>query len=594
LNQRAFNPAQREAIEHDGPLLIVAGPGSGKTTVMVERAARLLATPSTRLAMVTFTRDAADEMKARLRHRVDLSLRRCSIGTFHRLTIDQQRSEGKLGKLLMPGRQAELVRRAATRAGMGIEEASALIEACATDAEAADAPDAVTYYRKLKADLGVLDLWDVLRASVRMMASGQLRPLSVTHMLVDEFHDTDVVQYEWVMAHARNGTQITAVADDDQSIYAWRHGLGVAGMRRLVADTRCHQVTLRMNYRCRPEIVAASRRLIEHNTDRIPKDLVSSIEPGGSVELVRPESSRLEFEFLMRYIEPHLMEGAAPYLFTAPARRIAIIARTGFVLDEFGLQLRARGIKYVRNERDSQARSVAALLKLLLAMDGDDRVAIENLLMRLGWSEDAIAGLVKGSPGAIARLLDGNAGLPDDHGLVPLTRLTQAWRSQLRQGRVELVIVGAAAWVRTNGLLTVTARDERLLDLAENVLLEAGGSLSARVRRLEMPTHEIKGETDGVGLYTMHGSKGLEFDTVLVASVLDGVVPNARAANTPEERRLMYVAMTRARRNLVISAPRGAPASPFVDEAGLDLGGDPFGLQRGDKVLARAAVVTNA
>lgn len=581
---RELNRQQQEAVAHDGHLLIVAGPGSGKTTVLIERAARILRASKSRIAMVTFTRDAATEMRSRLAAHASAQLKRCLIGTFHKLTMDHQRRAGLLGRVMSGPAQAALISRCGRAAGLSYEEAAAEIEAWATHAELPEAASAVvTEYRNRKAAAREIDLWDVLHAGVSLMESGKLPALPITHLMVDEFHDTDTVQYAWVMAHVKAGAQLTVVADDDQSIYKWRHGLGVEGMRRILRDTGAHTITLGVNYRCASDIVRSARRLIEHNTDRMPKDLVSSRAEPGQIVCIRPASRNDELAVLIDWLQPSLQSAAAPRPgYTAVQGEVAVIARTGSILDEIALELRAAGVRYVRNERERMARSVMALLNLLRAVHDDNAHAFGNVLSQMSVPEDLIDGLVQAaSHGDGVFTLSAAQVNKAGETAQRLHARASALRRQLALGRVELVVAGAAELIEhTEELTGRSEHQRRMLDLAVKALTRAeGGSLMDRIERLERPPPETDdAASDGVGLYTMHGSKGLEFNRVFVASVLDRIIPSARAADTAEERRLMYVAMTRAKHELAISVPRGeARPSPFVAEAGINLSVDAQG-----------------
>jgi hypothetical protein len=284
-----LDAAQAEAVAADGHCLILACPGAGKTRTLAAKSARLLkAAPGARVCAVTFTREAAREIRARILQEAGEGAEgRVVAGTFHALCWRQL--GGSREPVAGEGERSAYAARAAAavRAELQPETALAIIEACKAGSPVPfpglDTGRLLAAYQEILLRNGKIDFQDLVARALEGMRRGTVAPVPATHLLVDEFQDTDESQLAWVFAHARAGAQVTAVGDDDQSIYGWRRALGHEGMERFAAHLGAKRLFLGTNYRSRPEIVEAAARLIERNRGRQAKALRSARPPGGRV-----------------------------------------------------------------------------------------------------------------------------------------------------------------------------------------------------------------------------------------------------------------------------------------------------------------------
>jgi len=350
-----YNADQQQCIECDDNLLIVAPPGSGKTGTLIAKAVRILGRSDTSVGMVTFTDAAAKEMRHRITEAVGKDVaRRVYVETFHKHAILQLRAAGKLGRLVTPQEQFNIVLQAIsdTEDPMSVHEVLAKIEhaKASLDFSGKEEP-VVESYQRILGRYRANDLMDVLRMAVLGMRSGSVKPLAVTHLLGDEFQDADQVQLEWIMAHGGNGTVLTCVGDDDQAIYSWRGSMGYPGMIQFKERAGAQHINLQVNYRSRLEIIQASQAVIVNNSERIEKTVLCARGEGGSVE-VRPTGSIAEeadevvaaiVDDLSR--EPGLVDesGELRQPVRVPRGRWAVIARTNIALMPTAMALRAAG-----------------------------------------------------------------------------------------------------------------------------------------------------------------------------------------------------------------------------------------------------------
>lgn len=568
---------QRAAIALDGHGLISACPGAGKTRVLALRSARLLSTHRQgRLVAVTFTRDAARSLRERILAEAGPQHgRRVASGTFHALALNQlKRHHGKGALRVLSAReQRMLMMQAWERASAEAEftfdrfdDACTAIESIKATLDPAPSPKTsaagavYATYQRLLARAGANDFADLLLRTVREMGQGALRPIQARWLLVDEAQDMDDVQYAWIAAHVKAGVEVMCVADDDQSIYQWRHALGYQGLMRFRSETGARHLTLPTNYRCRPEILAPAALLVSHNHDRVDKDIRASRGPGGAIAVL---ANATRWDEATRIVN-HLND-------TGPAGW-AVLARTNRTLDAVELALGAEGIAYQRlgGEGFWEKPAAQAYLGLLKSVADLDAVA---LLQALRWAglfrgprievssgEDAEALLAR-----LAEVAPGETAGASQRAARTLKGIHRDWREAAERERVPLVAWGVAQWLAAS----VDERRGAVFDWCAEALCKASGPLRARVARLTTPRPAKKDAGQGVALMTMHAAKGLEFPGVWIVACEEGMIPHADS-ELQEERRLFYVAMTRAEDTLVLSFARdeGKP-SRFIEEADL-------------------------
>ncbi len=602
-----LNPEQQLAVQQKGHVLLLAGAGAGKTLVLAHRAAALLQSDQGNLVAVTFTKDSADELKRRIIRMSPGQEKRILTGTFHALAMRQLRSVGMDIKLLNNGDRNRLILHAMakTEEELDLEDISKIIDKAKSELthKDYDGPGYKTFhaYQDLLHAEKRMDFADLIGKAVDGMQAGTVPPLQSRWVLGDEFQDVDEAQYAWLMLHQElTGAELTMVGDDDQSIYAFRHALGYTGMERMRAGLNAHVLHLSRNYRCAPEVLAPAARLIQHNTHRAEKNIIAAAESGGHIECVFPRDREEESEWFIN----RLREEPSGW---------AILSRTNRLLDVMEIELQQHNIPYFRESDDDfwDTKEPRAVLTMLSGIVGGSRAlampkgkshgsllkntAITNrlaayrremffgcraALFLCGWKADITDALLNQLEPVPMNdwkpILNGfkeqwdkennNKSPRLSNGLQFMENL-QGWCLISVQDPV-LFLEGVKRW--NQKLLPVIAES---CGIALTAIQRLRGSLAQRIQFVEGLSKK-KDEPPQLGpetviLTTMHGSKGLEWPNVWIIGLEEGVVPH-QDSEIEEERRLFYVAMTRARRKLVISAVREGTPSRFLAEAQID------------------------
>jgi superfamily I DNA/RNA helicase len=381
-----LNPQQREVVEARRHCLAAAGPGVGKTTVIAAKAALLLSDPSTQVGAVTFSKEAALEMRARILRRSGPDAKQRLIdGTFHSLAFRQLKKPGDSKRdIASDGDRTGLLARVLAEHSLDwkVEEAVPVIEKIKINfgRVTPGTREATLYeaYQQALARNGKIDFHDMLRLAVAGMESGEIRPYPFTDLIVDEFQDTDPLQYRWVELHAMAGAHVTVVGDDDQSIYGFRAALGFRGMENFASSFEARRVVLGSNYRCRAEILSAADRVIRNNVDRITKQLVADRGPGGHVTSLRFEDEYADAVAAVEALQPRLAAGQS----------CAILARTNRILDPLESVCRSHGVTYYRASGQSVLnRPQGALMcNLLEVVQGAKENGLDAVLAHAGMS----------------------------------------------------------------------------------------------------------------------------------------------------------------------------------------------------------------
>lgn len=589
-----LNPAQASVVTTEGHCLVAAGPGSGKTHVASMRAARLLKDyPTDRLCAVTFTAEAARELTARILRLVPAAKGRLSSGTFHSLCMRQLTSGGKRPRLIHEYQSKDILRRIHSdlqRRGFSEEFDVFLLAVMGLKSNV----DGMTYgegsemhrlalrlYQEALDERGVLDFADLINHSVLGMREGKVPLVPVQHLLIDEFQDTDGSQYAWMAAHRDQGVQITIVGDDDQSIYAWRWALGYHGMKRFEQESRATTIALDTTYRCERRIVMAAAQLIAHNPNRIPKHLKTAKVEMGEVRVINCRTRDQELGVIADRLEEALQRDAQA---SPPVpRTYGVLARTNNHLDLLETHLRGR-VDYERVGGTSlwDLLGPTLLLGVLRSIANHDLIGVDALLGRCGYTDPQLAALrvacnvkVQGS-GLRFIHCDMSTLRKINPDLVRFRQLYKEWSGFAHAGKLSNALGGIVAEIssqvewggRANPSPEVINEENRRLAACSNAISKLTGTIAEVVRKLELrsPTTASK----PVRLMTLHGSKGLEFDEVWMMACEQGVLPSTGGI-VEEDRRLMYVGMTRARSVLTVShaTEGGTAASQFITEAGL-------------------------
>ena len=568
-----FNPFQARAVTTPGHLTVLACPGSGKTRVLSSRAAHLINENEIgRLCAVTFTRDAATE----LRNRILASCgpqhtRRIAVGTFHSLGLEQERrsNNGKMPRLLNDGERGMILKSCwkSIAPKLTYEEILREVDMCKSkvDGHVFEDPRIEDVFRAYEATLAAdntMDFADILLRSVRGMRNGTLKPLPCAWMLVDEGQDMDLVQKEWILEHGRNGTHITLVGDDDQSLYSFRMALGYKGLVAVTEALGSIELTLPVNYRCAPNILEHAAKLIRRNKDRANKNIKAHKEVPGEISVsrypTRPDEGKAIGDFLKAL---------------QPMGEWAVLARTNGMLDEIEMCLNSAGISTTRSGGKSFWEHGVGLvvLSLLRSVDNNSWLGASQALAHCGVSLSWLNGFSAKRGTCIEKLTEAYDSAPDDHARKKTLALREgmiSWQYQSSRQRVNLAICGVLDFVRDNSRESL----KKMLESVKSSLTDkrVTGTLAQRISRLQraQATEEVV-ESGVVQLITLHSSKGLEFDNVWIVGCEEGNLPHTDSTEE-EERRLMYVGMTRARSRLILSSSmEDGMESRFLEEAGL-------------------------
>ncbi len=600
-----LNPEQRAAVETvDGPLLVLAGAGTGKTRVLTTRFAHILLTsrawPSQVLA-VTFTNKAAREMRERVSAILGRPVEGLWLGTFHALCARMLRRHAERagrapnftildadapGRLLKQVLEAERVdtKRWAPPALMAVIQRwkdRGLTPARVTRAEDTDFAAGrarelyIAYQERLRA-VNAADFGDLLLHMTELLR-GQPDVLAQYHrmfryILVDEYQDTNLVQYLWLRLLAQQHRNICCVGADDQSIYSWR-GAEVENILRFEQDfPGARIVRLEANYRSTAPILAAAAALIAHNEGRLGKTLRTGRQDaeGERVAVVSLWDSDEEARMVGERIERLRREGEK-------LAEMAILVRAGFQTRAFEERLITLGLPYrvvggLRFYERAEIRDAIAYMRLV-RQPADD-LAFERIVNvpRRGMGDVALRTMHDVARADGVPLSEAAAKLVATGGLKgrvkqeidALLRGFVRWRAMLE---TEGHVVTVATVLEESGYTEMWQQDKspdapgRLENLKELVRALADFETLAGFLdhvSLVMENDEVA-EADRVSLMTLHGAKGLEFDTVFLPGWEEGLFPNQRAldeggtGSLEEERRLAYVGLTRARRRAIVS-----------------------------------------
>jgi DNA helicase-2/ATP-dependent DNA helicase PcrA len=595
-----LNPEQREAVETlEGPLLVLAGAGTGKTRVLTTRIAHILATrrawPSEILS-VTFTNKAAREMKNRIGGFVGEAVEGMPwLGTFHSICVKILRRHAELVGLkssfsiLDTDDQIRLLKQLIQAEGIDEKRWPARQMASAIDGwknraqQPADIPEgeARAYAngrgRKLYADyqdrlkvLNAVDFGDILMETIRLFREHP-DVLADYHrrfkfILVDEYQDTNVAQYLWLRLLAQGSRNICCVGDDDQSIYGWR-GAEVDNILRFEHDfPGAKVIRLERNYRSTSHILAAASHLIAHNEARLGKTLFNErTDPDAEkVTVSAAWDSEEEARSIGEDIERLQRRGS-------DLNDIAILVRASFQMREFEDRFITMGLAYrvIGGPRFYERMEIRDALAYLRAVSQPaDDLAFERIVNtpRRGLGDTTIQTLHAHARARRIPLMQSAAELIETEELKGKARtairdlLTSfaRWRGQIDHvSHTEL----AQQVLEESGYIDMWQNDRsaeapgRLENLKELIRsMEEFESLVGFLEHISLVMDRDTGEgTDAVSIMTLHSAKGLEFDTVYLPGWEEGLFPHQRSldeggrSGLEEERRLAYVGITRAR-----------------------------------------------
>ncbi|MDO4706545.1 MAG: 3'-5' exonuclease [Comamonadaceae bacterium] len=686
-----LNPEQRAAVTfRGGNALILAGAGSGKTRVLTTRIAWLLqtgqASPGGILA-VTFTNKAAREMVARLSALAPISVRGMWIGTFHGLCnrmlrahaqtvglprqfqiLDMQDQLAAIKRLLKANHiDAELLppKKLQTFINACKEDGLRASEAPARDADARQKVELYHLYEQQCQREGVVDFGELMLRSYEILRDHPLvrqhYQRRFRHILVDEFQDTNRLQYLWLKMFVADGSQgvppnaLFAVGDDDQSIYAFR-GARVGNMNDFVNELQvAHQIKLEQNYRSYSNILDSANALISHNKRRLGKNLRTDAGAGEPVRVMEQASDLAEARWIVdeirqllrddfrrqdvailyrsnaqsRVIESTLFNAGIPYRVYGGLRffeRAEIKHALAYLrlldnprddtsfLRVVNFPPRGIGARTLEQLQDAARVRNSALVDAVEQVGGKAGANLASFIAKIdAMREQAqqrtlkeIVELVLDASGLIAHYETEREGADRVENLQELVNAAESFVSMEGFGRDSAALAQEPMGAADAGMAAEPAAANAIATATEAIAATgAGQGASANAdatvnattaldsdgetlsplaaflthAALEAGDNQAQAGQDAVQLMTVHAAKGLEFDVVFISGLEEGLFPHENAMNDydglEEERRLMYVAITRARKRLYLSLAMERmlngqaqynPPSRFLDE----------------------------
>ena len=582
-----FNKEQQQAVSHrEGPMLVLAGPGSGKTAVITQRTQQLIAdygiAPSS-ILVVTFTKAAARQMRERFLKLTGQTATQVTFGTFHGIFYGILRQAYGITSANIAGEEERLgiLRRLIQKTSMDVDDENDLIEAVSREISTVkngrisldhyysqSCPDEefrriFQEYERLLHGKRLLDFddlmvycWKLFLRHPEILAAWQKK---FRYILVDEFQDVNQLQYDIVKLLALPENNLFIVGDDDQSIYRFRGARPEIMLNFPREFPQARQVVLKTNYRCSGEIVEKSQNLIRYNEARYEKDLTAVRSRGTPVEIRGFANESLETSWLLEQIRKDLAEGC-------PLQQIAVLFRTNVGsrmtverLMEYNLPFTMRDVLPNLYEHWLTKNMIAYMH---LAMGGrrrEDFLAVMNrpnrYLSREAFYEKEMAFEI------LYQFYEGKEWMCDriekfEHDVKMMKDMTPyAAINYIRFG------IGYDEFLKEYARAR-KLKEEELFDLLQEIQESAKGYrtyqewfdyMEEYKEKLKEHAEQIRRQREAITVSTLHSVKGLEFDRVYILNVNEGSIPYHKAvldAEMEEERRMFYVGMTRAREKL--------------------------------------------
>jgi len=612
---KQLNPQQLEAVQHfEGPCMVYAGPGSGKTTVITHRVGYLIdhyKVDANKILVISFTKAAADEMKSRFEESYQYfssSHKNVSFGTFHSTFFKILRSYYRynLGNILDEGEKIGVIKNIVKTLNIGNELDDDLIKDIILDVglfksnildqdnftpnsiSKEDFERVVFSYETYKKDSFKIDFDDMLTKCYQLLVNQPSVLQSIRdayqYILIDEFQDINSIQFEIIKLIVASRKNLFVVGDDDQSIYSFRGANPnfILEFDRIFKNTK--KIILNLNYRSQEIIIDTANKLISNNEFRVDKKMISTKNPGVEIQFSRPKTREMENQEVSEVISTLLEEG---YTY----RDIAVIYRTNILSSSIVDSFLDNNIPFI--SRDNiyniyehwMAKDIVAYLKATVNLN--DREALKRIINRPTryitnkakkdadeYHKDFITSLrVKGNlmPYQVTYLDKLEVDLKnlksmDAKEAIHYIRKDIGYDDYINNYCLEKGIHG-------EGLLEI-------LDELEDISLKHGNTMEFlnHINEFKKSLQENKRSSYAKGnqveLLTMHSAKGLEFKVVIIIEALEEIIPHSKSQDEEsieEERRLFYVAITRAKERLYIYSPmskydKKADVSRFIGE----------------------------
>ena len=585
-----FNREQQQAMKHkDGPMLVLAGPGSGKTEVIIRRTRKLIqdyqVAPSS-ILVVTFTKAAAGQMRERFLHLCGVEKSQVTFGTLHGIFYGILRQAYGITSANIASEEIkyQILRQILQNSSMQVEDENDLLESLAREIStvkngriplshyySASCPDEefrkiYEIYEKRLHGKRLLDFDDLLVYCYQLFQKHpdilQVWQKKFRYILIDEFQDVNQLQYDIVRLLALPENNLFLVGDDDQSIYRFR-GARPEIMLQIPKDfPQLQQVILKQNYRCTGEIVEKSQNVIRWNDTRYEKQLFTENDKGKPIEIRTFENESEETTWLLKQIQKDLAEGC-------PHKEIAILFRTNHNcrmtverLMEYNIPFTMRDVLPNLYEH-WLAKNMVAYMHL--AMGGRERKDFLAIMNRPNRYLSREAFYEKEVPFEILyQFYEGKEWMCDrlekfEHDLKMMKNMAPfAAINYIRYG------IGYDEFLKEYAQYR-KIKVEELYDLLREIQESAKGyktfqewfdSMDAYKEKLKEQSEKVR-QQEGIVVSTLHSAKGLEFERVYILDVNEGCMPYQKAILDPEieeERRMFYVGMTRAKKELHLYA----------------------------------------
>lgn len=613
-----FSKEQKSAIHFkDGPALVLAGPGSGKTTVIVNRIISLIkehsVSPSS-ILVITFTKAAAKSMRQRFLSLSGESYVSVTFGTFHAVFFSMLRHayNYSAGSIIKADIQYNYIRNAAMGFELEYPDENEMVTGiiseisrvkgnrlCIDTYEAVSCP-AATFrliykkYENMLISRRMIDYDDMIimcyellskRADYRKAWQDKYK-----YILVDEFQDINKAQYDTIKLIAGKQANLFVVGDDDQSIYAFRGSkpdimLGLSTEYRDIV-----QMYLNTNYRCSSEIVAGARSLIEYNKVRFAKDIRSCGMCSGRIKVCKMADIEEEALYLSKEVRELIADGIKP-------EEIAVISRTNIISNIYYTRLNSDGVACrtltaVHNIYDSWLmQDIAAYMRLSQGMyDKENAVRIINkpsryikrALITQPFNFEHLRKCYDGDEGLIKIINDMQFDIKMLSHMSPYAAVNYilkgiGYEDYINEEIIRKRLNKEEVYAKLTEIKTLSRKymdKKQWLKYIDEQAEKTERENKSDKRQGNQKNSDEKDSAGAVNIYTMHSCKGLEFKAVFIMDVCEGIIPYNKAVldnEIEEERRLMYVAMTRAKEKLYLVYPikrygHDTAASRFISE----------------------------
>lgn len=613
-----FSKEQKSAIHFkDGPALVLAGPGSGKTTVIVNRIIGLIkehsVSPSS-ILVITFTKAAAKSMRQRFLSLTGESYVSVTFGTFHAVFFSMLRHayNYSAGSIIKADIQYNYIRNAAMGFELEYPDENEMVTGiiseisrvksnrlCIDTYEAVSCPAATfrLIYKKyenmlisrrmIDYDDMIIMCYELLSKRVDYRKAWQDK---YKYILVDEFQDINKAQYDTIKLIAGKQANLFVVGDDDQSIYAFRGSkpdimLGLSTEYRDIV-----QMYLNTNYRCSSEIVAGARSLIEYNKVRFAKDIRSCGMCSGRIKVCKMADIEEEALYLSKEVRELIADGIKP-------EEIAVISRTNIISNIYYTRLNSDGVACrtltaVHNIYDSWLmQDIAAYMRLSQGMyDKENAVRIINkpsryikrALITQPFNFEHLRKCYDGDEGLIKIINDMQFDIKMLSHMSPYAAVNYilkgiGYEDYINEEIIRKRLNKEEVYAKLTEIKTLSRKYmdiKQWLKYIDEQAEKTEQENKSDKRQGNQKNSDEKDSAGAVNIYTMHSCKGLEFKAVFIMDVCEGIIPYNKAVldnEIEEERRLMYVAMTRAKEKLYLVYPikrygHDTAASRFISE----------------------------